>query len=80
MAMERNKQQKLGEMKKLEIMKQFDDIKRRGGQISEEDMVKLGIKPPVLYSPSGDLNNSAAYKSTEGFNTAETKDEPKFGI
>ena len=57
MAMQRSKQQKLGEMKKQEIMKQFDEIKRKGGQISEEDMVRLGIARPVLYSPSGDLNS-----------------------
>lgn len=80
-AMERTKQQKLGEIKKLEILKQVEKIKSRGGKISEEDMAKLGISRPVLYSPSGDLQSTAVMGSYEaGLGTAEPKEEPKFGM
>ena len=44
-------------------------------------MAKLGISRPVLYSPSGDLQSTAMMGSYDGgLNTAETKEEPKFGI
>jgi len=51
----KQKAQKQGELKKQEIIKQFESIKKRGGQISQEDMLKLGLSKPSLLSTSGDL-------------------------
>ena len=63
----KQKAQKQGELKKQEIIKQFESIKKRGGQISQEDMLKLGLSKPSLLSTSGDLQQPQANGAPTGY-------------